>query len=192
MQLINPHEVEQKGKLYFTIGLARSGKSTFAQQWRKNGDVIHSDGVGEYRVIVNDDAIRLALHGKRWLGSAEPIVHGIEPIMVKALLIAGHTVLLDNTHTTEKAISKVFWIDPDAQVFYIDTPVSVCLQRAIDTGQEDLVPVIRRMDNNLLQLCKDHRKYKGFSVYSREDVLRAVEQIRAKVKETWEHSQREV
>ena len=74
-------------ELIMTVGLPRSGKTT------------HAKGLGH--PIVNPDSIRLALHGKPFIGLAEPFVWAIAKTMVRALFLAGHdTVILDATNTT--------------------------------------------------------------------------------------------
>ncbi len=131
--------------LIVTVGLPRSGKSTWAREVTKQ---IHSP-------IVNPDAVRMAITGQRFVKDAEPIVWTTVQYMVRALFEAGHnTVILDATNTT-KARRK-FWLDEcrngfygdDAKVSFIvfDTTVDVCKQRAIDGGQKDLVPIIDSMD----------------------------------------------
>ncbi|MEE8577292.1 MAG: ATP-binding protein [candidate division Zixibacteria bacterium] len=131
--------------LIVTVGLPRSGKSTWAKEVTKQ---IHSP-------IVNPDAVRLAVTGQRFVKTAEPLVWTIVQIMVRALFEAGHnSVILDATNTT-KARRK-FWLDEcrngfygdDAKVSFVvfDTPVDVCKQRAIHSGQKDLLPIIDSMD----------------------------------------------
>ncbi|GAF94425.1 unnamed protein product, partial [marine sediment metagenome] len=63
-------------KLILTVGLPRSGKTTWA---RKQGIP-----------MVNPDSIRLALHGKAFIEEAEPMIWTIAKYMVRALFIAGH------------------------------------------------------------------------------------------------------
>jgi len=75
--------------LILTVGLPRSGKTTWAKQM----------GVP----IVNPDSIRLALHGQPFIGLAEPFVWAIAKTMVRALFLAGHdNVIVDATNTTRK------------------------------------------------------------------------------------------
>ncbi len=133
--------------LIVTVGLPRSGKSTWAKEVTKQ---IHSP-------IVNPDAVRLAITGQRFVKSAEPIVWTTVQYMVRALFEAGHnTVILDATNTTK--VRRKFWLDECRNGFYGDdtkvsfvvfeTPVDVCKQRAIHGGQEDLVPIIDSMNEN--------------------------------------------
>lgn len=116
--------------LICTVGLPRSGKSTWAkrQSWP----------------IVNPDSIRLAIHGQRFVGDAEPFVWATAKAMVRSLFLAGHqTVVLDATNTTKKR--RVEWFDDRWATFFkvIPTPKETCLERA--AGDAELVPVIERM-----------------------------------------------
>ena len=89
------------------------------------------------------------MHGQRFCESAEPLVWATAQLMVAALFKAGHhTVIVNATNITAKRRSV--WVDkfhPDVDIEYkvIDTDPETCIQRAINTGQEDLIPVIRRM-----------------------------------------------
>lgn len=118
--------------LVMTIGLPRSGKSTWA---RKQG-----------YPVVNRDSVRLALHGNRFIKDAEEMVAAITKYMVKALFLAGHdVVILDECNIIHKR--RDAWLSEDWEVRYkeFNTPKEVCIARAIETGQEDLLPVIAGM-----------------------------------------------
>ena len=105
--------------LIVLVGLPRSGKTTWAKKQR--------------HPIVNPDAIRLALHGKLFIGDAEPMVWAIARYMVKALFLAGHeTVILDACSNTRKRRDP--WAD-DAwarKFVMIDTSAEVCVKRVLD------------------------------------------------------------
>jgi predicted kinase len=76
-------------RLILTVGLPRSGKTTWAR----------AQGVP----VASPDAISRALHGQRFIGVAEPFVWAIAKLMVRALFLAGHpTVIVDATNTTQK------------------------------------------------------------------------------------------
>jgi predicted kinase len=122
--------------LLMTVGLPRSGKSTWAR----------STGLP----VVNPDSIRLALHGQRFVKQAEGMVWTVAHLMVDALFLAGHrTVILDATNVT--AFRRAEWQSPDYFQAYVlfDTPMDECIRRAHATGQSDLEPVIRRMNSQL-------------------------------------------
>lgn len=118
--------------LHLMVGLPRSGKST---QAKKLG-----------HPIVEPDAIREALHGSPWRAETEPMVWAIAGVMVRSLFGAGHTdVVLDATnHTVER---RKLWESEEWAVQYhvVDTPAEVCIDRAYETNQDYLVPVIERM-----------------------------------------------
>ncbi len=122
--------------LILTIGLPRSGKSTWAKK----------QGIP----IVNLDSIRLALHGKAYIQEAESMIWTIAKYMVKSLFIAGHDkVIVDATNTTSKR--RKFWKSDEwtNSYYYIYCSEKICIERAIKTNRQDLIPVIERMADQL-------------------------------------------
>jgi predicted kinase len=122
-----------KPVLYVTVGLPRSGKTTWAQKTNLP--------------VVNPDAIRLALHGQRYVEEAEPMVWAIAEVMVRALFRAGHAqVVLDATNNTRKRRAR--WIGkewhPVFVLFGIDK--ETCISRAHAEGDAMILPIIERMD----------------------------------------------
>jgi len=119
-------------KLILTVGLPRSGKSTWAK----------TTGYP----IVNPDAIRLALHGKRFLALSEPWVWVIAYTMVAALFRAGNeTVLVDATNVTEKRREEWKGRYQNVELKIFDTSPQECIRRARAEGDEEIVPIIKRM-----------------------------------------------
>src|SRR5258708_44716 len=115
--------------LELTVGLPRSGKSTWAR--------------GEGCPVVCPDEIRLALHGQAFIASAEGFVWAIARIMVAALFRAGHKrVILDATNITYARRKE--WNSPDWHVGLqpFEAPKEICIARAHEGGREDLVPII--------------------------------------------------
>ena len=135
--------------LILTVGLPRSGKSTWAA---KHG-----------APVVCPDSIRLALHGQRHCPSAEPIVWATARLMVDALFLSGHeTVIVDATNV-RKAWRDQWKSDKYEVVLHVNaTGAAVCQERAIATNQPDLVPVIARMFNDLYdhENIDDMRSYR--------------------------------
>jgi predicted kinase len=118
--------------LILTVGLPRSGKSTWA---KKMG-----------YVMVNPDAVRKVLHGREFISESETMVWAITHYMVRALFEAGHnTVVLDATNTTRKRRDP--WKSPDwvrkYQVFGVSA--MECIGRAKRTQRSDLIPIIEGM-----------------------------------------------
>jgi len=118
--------------LICTVGLPRSGKTTWAR----------SQGYP----IVSPDAIRLAIHGQRFLNRAEPLVWAIAKYMVRALFLAGHDrVILDATSNTRKRRDE--WCSHEWTTYFkvFDTPAKVCRARSEAMGDLNIVPQIERM-----------------------------------------------
>jgi predicted kinase len=120
--------------LIATMGLPRSGKSTWAKEFSK------AHGFP----MVNPDSIRLALTGLPFVPEAERFVWATARVMVDALFLAGHaTVILDATNTTRKRRDEwksKFW-KTQFQVF--DTKAETCRERAGDNAS--LIAAIDRM-----------------------------------------------
>lgn len=118
--------------LILTVGLPRSGKSTWAKQ--------------QGFPIVCPDAIRLAIHERNYIQSAEPYVWAIAKTMVQALFIAGHDiVILDATNNTRER--RDAWLSDNWEVRYkyFCAPKEECIRRAKESGREDIIPIIERM-----------------------------------------------
>ena len=136
------------------VGLPRSGKSTITQKLSKELQA----------PIVSKDNIRLALHGRAYETLAEPFVKAISKVMVHSLFLSGHRVVIaDETHYSRAA--RTFMADgPWTTRFYVvPTSAEICSQRAIDTGQSYLLPVIKEMVARWEPLEKDELEYKGYA-----------------------------
>jgi predicted kinase len=113
--------------LVCTVGLPRSGKTTWSL----------STGLP----VVCPDAIRLAMHGQRYLAEAEPWIWIFARTMVKSLFHAGHsTVIVDATNATRSRRDEWRSMSWQTLFHHLDTPLSVCLARA--AGDPYIVPVI--------------------------------------------------
>jgi len=122
-------------QLILTVGLPRSGKSTWVS--KQNGIP-----------IVNPDSIRLALHGQRFIAEAEGFVWAIAKTMTKSLFLAGHDkVIIDATNTTKER--RNFWRSKSWDRYFVvfTTPADICFNRAFLTFP-DLEPVIEKMQQN--------------------------------------------
>lgn len=122
--------------LISTVGLPRSGKSTWARQQRLP--------------VVNPDAIRLALHGQAFYAPAEAFVWATAHLMVQSLFGAGHkSVILDATNINERRRGE--WRSKTWTNTYtcFETSVVECERRALANNQLDLIPIIHRMARDL-------------------------------------------
>jgi len=116
---------DNKPHIYFTIGLPRSGKSTFVDN-EMVGQL--TGNLGE-PVIINGDDFRMAGYGQRFNEAGEGLVAGAVFTAIKALLITGYNVIYDETNTSPWSLKKIFSIDPMAQYVIIDKDVDICVQR---------------------------------------------------------------
>ena len=118
--------------LILTIGLPRSGKSTWAKQQRFP--------------IVSKDALRLSIHGERFLPHAELLIDTLATYMVRSLFLAGHTtVIVDECHVTKNRRERWrnnLWL-VQYQTFH--TSKEECIKRAQMDNDYEIVPVIERM-----------------------------------------------
>lgn len=123
--------------LISTVGLPRSGKSTWAR----------TQGIP----VVNPDSIRLALHGQAFYAPAEPFVWATAHLMVQSLFLAGHNkVILDATNINRRRRDE--WRSKDWQNAYVcfETSEFECMTRARNNGQPELVAIIARMAKDLV------------------------------------------
>ena len=133
-----------KNKLIILTGLPRSGKSTWACEALKNSPKQLT------RVCVDD--IRKTFHGQRFIPEAENMVWSVAKYTVKSLLLSGNNVMLDATNINEAAVAWALSYvnspktpDIEIRVLVFGTDPDVCIERAVSTDQEDLVPVINTM-----------------------------------------------
>ena len=120
-------------ELILTVGLPRSGKSTWA--------------ILTGFPIVNPDSIRQALHGKPFLKDAEPMVWVIAKYMVKSLFLAGHDrVVVDATNTTQKRRDEWESKGWAIKLAISKTDKRECIVRAKTSSMEFLIPIIESMN----------------------------------------------
>lgn len=141
-----------KPLLICMVGLPRSGKTTIVRDLMKKHNA----------PVVRRDDIRLALHGQRYQSLAEPFIKAISDVMIRSLFLSGHdTVICDETNFS-RAARNYHKAPSHRTVFYhVDTGVDVCCERAVSTGQEDLIPVITEMQQRWEPLGDDEERYES-------------------------------
>lgn len=165
----------RKGRLFYCVGLPRSGKSGVCDAWvslacasidgpgadprgvpswpRSVAKGLHErHGVQNPRVVVAGDDFRTALHGKTYLPEAEGLVFAAMDVATRALLARGFDVIVDETCTTEATLLRYLRIDPGATPVFLFACERECVDRARATGKDYLVGPIRRMAAQLRQL----------------------------------------
>lgn len=170
---------KESGRLHFTVGLPRSGKSTYADAWVRQVPTLHADptewihqGIDfdlagrayttlklapawHQRVVVAGDDFRHALHTHEYRVEAEGFVFATMDVATRALLRRGFDVMVDETCTTQSTLLRYLRIDTEAVPHFIDTPLDVCLKRAADEGRDYLIGPIGRMAEQLKSLKAD-------------------------------------
>lgn len=119
-------------------GLPRSGKSTWVKE-NKN----------ENEVILSADELRYLIYNQRFWTDGEPMIWAVHGIILKMLLKQGVDIIVDETNVTKSIRSKIIKLvkeyDYEITGIEFNTPKEICKERAIKTGQDDLLPVIDRM-----------------------------------------------
>lgn len=132
-------------KLILMVGLPRSGKSTFAKY--------------AGCPIVSRDAIRMTLGCYPFCRDREGEVTQMENFMVDTLFNAGHDAIVIDACHVRKAQRERWKSDKWKRVFFVmHTDDVVCKQRARETGQDYLIPVITRMNKNYQRVTDKERK----------------------------------
>jgi predicted kinase len=142
-----------------TVGLPRSGKSTWARLFSQVHGVPH----------VSSDAVRVAFYGHPFIRKAEAWVWPMIRVMVEALFLAGHdVVIVDATTTTKK--DRDWWKDDNWEVVFkpITTTPEECLaraERAENTGEvpQGLVAIV-------------HQKIRTFEILTEEELTRVIKE----------------
>lgn len=143
-------------QLLILRGVPGCGKSTFANEWVKQG---------ERRARVNRDDIRMQLFGKE-VGVDEVAVTKIEHQQVDSLLKAGYSVVVDDTNIRHSYIREFVKIGQNngafASVKQFDVSVDVAIARnaarAAAGGRNVPEAVIRKMHQSL----KSSGQFTGF------------------------------
>ena len=146
--------------LVMTVGLPRSGKSTWARSTQMP--------------IVSPDAVRKAMHGQDYLSRTEPLVWGVARTMVHSLFGAGHeVVILDAcSHTVAR---RNDWRSQSWQrVFYpLCTDAAECKRRATADCREDLLLVIERMEAAYEGLTGQELAESSANLFACEELMNA-------------------
>ena len=136
--------------LYLLVGLPFSGKSTWAK----------AQGVP----IVNVDALRYAIHERRFDSKYEDLVWFHAKIMAEALFRAGHDdVILDATNTTHRGRNGWAYLFDVCHVMFMP-PVEECIEKAIQCGRRDMVSNIQRMYDEFEMPTSNYFIAKDFNI----------------------------
>lgn len=139
-EILKTDQIDLSKQLILMVGLPYSGKSHEARDLSRLWNA----------PIVNPDSIRVALHGKKFIPEAEDYVWAVAKTMVRSLFLAGHkTIILDATNLTPGR--RNVWVKGgwSSRCVIVDTPLEVCLERAEEAGDIIMLPIIKKMHDQM-------------------------------------------
>ena len=119
--------------LVIMVGLPCSGKTT----------IVNKEYLPKGYAIVSPDQIRISLHGRRFVATAESFVWGIVYVMVDSLLARGNNVVIDGCFNTNKRREPFYKYKPTYHI--VTTSKELCIKRALAAHDEYIIPVIEKM-----------------------------------------------
>jgi predicted kinase len=166
-------KIRPDNRLIITVGYPRSGKSTWA--------------MGTCIPTVSSDALRMALFGSLWSEAQEHLVLPLARTMVQTLFFAGHPRVVFDSISTTRAL-RDFWRPspecPWTRTYHIlETSAEVCKERAVESGDDYLVPVIDRLQSKYepVEPCEEGPRF--VMRRGEEDFVQETAEMRADHKE---------
>ncbi|XEC93771.1 AAA family ATPase [Paenibacillus tarimensis] len=151
--------------LYVMVALPRSGKSTYV-----------TEHFG-HLVKVSADQLRLLIYGQRFLAEREAEVWHVREIMLRALMEQQLDIVIDETNTTRKSRKPILKIAGQygyrKKAIVIHTDIETCKRRAVETGQEDLIPVIVKMAEHFEEIAENE----GFDEVQQVDLRSCLKKV---------------
>lgn len=146
--------------IFYTIGMPRSGKTTFAKWFAKHWadvrllvDRTYQDWMtipaDKPMVLIDEDTIRRVVTGQRFAAGSEELVRTMKHAMIKTLVEDGNRVIVADTHSRPESFWPLYKIDNNALGFYLESTVNICQFRADQAGYNDLIKPIKRIGANL-------------------------------------------
>jgi predicted kinase len=125
-------------KITLMIGLPRSGKSTWIEQNKTN------------EAIISADDLRYIVYNQRFWSDGEPMMWSIRTMMLKYLMQQGMDIIIDETNSTIARRKAIIDMAKENGYTIIGNVlekawVDECVERAMNEGQTDLIPIINRM-----------------------------------------------
>ncbi|MBM7624089.1 ATP-binding protein [Sporohalobacter salinus] len=140
----------QDKELYMTIGLPRSGKSTWIEKNAEDG------------VVVSADSLRKKVYGQRFWEDGEGLLWWIRGIFLRELLEQGVKIYIDETNVTKERRSKIIGLAHEYGYevigIWIGTDKESCLNRCREISIEEyklMKPAIEQMAATFKKPTKD-------------------------------------
>jgi predicted kinase len=129
-------------KITLMCGVARSGKTTWVNNNKKDTDI-----------IISADEIRKIVYGQRFWQDGESIMWSIRTMMLEYLMKQGKDIIIDETNTTKKRrFSIIKLANKHNYIIGINVITGIteeeCKKRAIETDMSDLLSIIEYQYKN--------------------------------------------
>lgn len=135
-QITKTEPLTPSKELTLLMGLPYAGKSSWAKRMSRT----------LLAPVVCPDAIRVALHGQRFVPEAEGFVWAQAKLMVRALLMAGNEhVYLDATNLKRQYRDNWADLGVRRRIIHFAASAEECIRRATEAGDTEIIPVIERM-----------------------------------------------
>ena len=85
-----PIENSKKPTVFIMVGLPRSGKSTYVEQYKG------------LRAIISADQLRYIVYGQRFWGPGEDMMWTVRKIAFKDAHWTGYDIMIDDKHTASR------------------------------------------------------------------------------------------
>lgn len=128
-------------QIIFMIGLPRSGKSS----WVKNNK-------SESDIVISKDHLRLLTYNQRFWAEGENMMKTVHSIMLRCLMEQGANIIIDDTNFCKYLrkpiidLAKKYNYNSIKAILPVDYKnIDLCKERAVFTGQNDLISVIDNM-----------------------------------------------
>lgn len=132
--------INREKRLFMTIGLPRSGKTTL-----RNEAMNINHGI----VLISCDQLRLQIYGQKFYLKGEDFIWAIRKHMLEILMQNKNYIFIDETNTTVKRRKDILKLAKEykykAYGIIIDTPKEICIKRAKAENDKEIIPIIERM-----------------------------------------------
>jgi predicted kinase len=136
------YEYLKEKRLFMTVGLPLSGKSTLRK-------IVMDKNQGI--TLINADQLRYQIYGNRYHQNGEDMMWAIRKHFLEILMQNSNYVFIDETNTTIERRKSILNLAKKYKYkvfcFLIDTMKEVCINRANSKDDKYIIPVIERMSN---------------------------------------------
>jgi len=132
------------------MGLPRSGKTTLRNKLKR------------YTAISADD-FRYLVYGKRFDSKCEPLMWSIREIALRNLMQQDKDIIIDECNNSVKRRKPLLRLakeyNYETHILYVNTPLDICVERAIKIDDEEIIPTIESMNERFEEPIVNESSY---------------------------------